>query len=323
MRGGRRTSENTSTSLDQALDSPAVEQAPVLELHALTKRYGSVVALSGLDLSVAAGEIYGFLGRNGAGKSTAIRAVMGITHPTSGTVRLFGEEVTRQSHIALRQRVGYVAQDQTFYGWMTPKTLGRFVRGFYPTWDDANYANLLRRMDLPEDRRVGTFSGGMKAKVALALALAHSPRLLVLDEPTAGLDPVARREFLEMIRDEAARTGATTFFSTHLIDEIDVAANRVGIVDGGVTRYEGTVSDLMARHRLVAIVDPEDTQPAPPALANPAAFRVVAQRWHGTEKRMLVEAADPAAWSQIDVRPWQISSLPLEELFIEMVRRPM
>jgi ABC-2 type transport system ATP-binding protein len=216
-----------------------------------------------------------------------------------------------------------VAQDQTFYGWMTPRTLGRFVRGFYPTWDDASYTNLLKRMDLPGDRRVGTFSGGMKAKVALALALAHSPKLLVLDEPTAGLDPVARREFLEMIRDEAARTGATTFFSTHLIDEIDVAANRVGIVDDGVTRYEGTVSDLMARHRLVALVDPGDAWPMPPALTDPNAFRVVARRWQGTEKRMLVEAADPASWNHVDVRPWRIEALPLEELFIEMVRRAM
>ncbi len=163
----------------------------------------------------------------------------------------------------------------------------------------------------------------MKAKVALALALAHSPKLLVLDEPTAGLDPVARREFLEMIRDEAARTGATTFFSTHLIDEIDVAANRVGIVDDGVTRYEGTVADLMARHRLVAIVDPDDAHPLPPGLADPNAFRVVAQRWHGTEKRLLVEAAEPTSWNRLDVRPWRIETLPLEELFIEMVRRAM
>jgi len=282
-----------------------VEDVPVLELSGLEKRYGRVVALKGLDLTIRAGEVYGFLGRNGAGKSTAIRAIMGITHPTSGTVRLFGEEVTKRSHVKLRQRVGYVAQDQTFYPWMTPKTLGRFVRGFYPSWNDATYADLLKRMDLPDSRRVGTFSGGMKAKVALAVALAHAPKLLVLDEPTAGLDPVARREFLEMIRDEAARTGATTFFSTHLIDEIEVAAHRVGIVDAGVTRYEGTVTDLRARHRLVALVDPEDAHPQPAALGDQNAFRIVAERWHGTEKRMLVEAADPDRWSTLAVDPWR------------------
>lgn len=296
---------------------------PVLELRQLTKRYGRVEALRGLDLTVQRGEIYGLLGRNGAGKSTAIRAIMGITQATSGAVRLFGEEVTRRSHVKLRQRVGYVAQDQSFYPWMTPTSLGRFVRGFYPTWSDAMFRDLLQRMELPDDRRIGTFSGGMKAKVALAVALAHGPQLLVLDEPTAGLDPVARREFLEMIRDEAARTSATTFFSTHLIDEIAVAANRVGIVDGGRARYEGSVTELQARHRLVALVDPTDTQPLPTALGDTNAFRIVAQRWQGTEKRMLVEAAEPALFESLAVSPWRLEALPLEELFIEMVRRPM
>lgn len=299
------------------------EEDSVLELRGLRKRYGRVEALSGLDLRVRAGEIYGFLGRNGAGKSTAIRAIMGITRGTGGAVYLFGEEVTRRSHVSLRQRVGYVAQDQTFYPWMTPKSLGRFVGGFYPTWDDAVFRDLLHRMELPADRRIGTFSGGMKAKVALAVALAHRPKLLVLDEPTAGLDPVARREFLEMIRDEAARTGATTFFSTHLIDEIEVAAHRVGIVDGGITRYEGTVVDLRARHRLLALVDPEDQVPLPPAFADPNAFRVVAQRWQGTEKRCLIEAAHAGRFEGLTVGPWRLLELPLEELFIEMVRRPM
>src|SRR5262245_54995796 len=131
----------------------------VLEARGLTKRYGRVESLRGVDLAVRRGEVYGFLGRNGAGKTTTIRIVMGITRASGGEIRLFGEEA-RGGHVALRQRIGYVAQDQNFYGWMTPRTIGAFVRGFYPSWDDAEYARLVGALGLP-DRKIREFSGGM------------------------------------------------------------------------------------------------------------------------------------------------------------------
>lgn len=302
---------------------------PVLELRHLVKRYGRVEALSGLGLVVNEGEVYGFLGRNGAGKSTAIRVIMGITRATAGEVRLFGAD-GRADVIRLRQRIGYVAQEQSFYGWMNPEQLGRFLRGFYPTWDDEEYAGLIRRLELPPRRATQTFSGGMKVKLALALALAHRPELLVLDEPTAGLDPVARREFLELVRAQAGVGRRTTFFSTHLVDEVEAAAQRVGIVDAGRTLFEGTVAELGARVRRLrhACADgpPPEPPPAPGGGDWSAWLRVLRDEVRGGQRLLAVEAIAPGAFDAFATvagpAGWVVEPLSLEEVFIEMVRRP-
>jgi ABC-2 type transport system ATP-binding protein len=220
---------------------------PVLELVAIRKRYARVSALEGLDLRLDRGQVYGFLGRNGAGKSTTLRLVMGITRPDQGTIKLFGSAV-RPSDIAPRRRIGYVAQEQHFYAWMTPERLGAFVAAFYPSWDSAHYAALTRQFGVPP-RKIGTFSGGTKVKLALALALAHRPELLVLDEPTAGLDAVVRREFIEIVRELGASGQHSTLFSSHLIGEVEELSQQVGIIEGGVMRYQGPLRDLAARVR--------------------------------------------------------------------------
>lgn len=284
---------------------------PILEMRSLEKRYGRVRALEGLSLSVGEGEVYGFLGRNGAGKSTAIRILMGITKPSAGEVQLFGES-TRGAPVRLRQRIGYVAQEQAFYPWMSARRLGRFVGGFYPTWDAHVFERACVEQALPLDRAVGGFSGGMKMKLALALALGHRPPLLILDEPTAGLDPVARRELLERIREDAERTGRTTFFSTHLIDEVELVADRVCIVDGGRARYEGSLSDLAARVRCW-----RGLEPPPILLAPPEGFRVLGDRTFRGERRITLESAR-ADWTPLG--PVALEPMPLEETFIEMVR---
>jgi len=297
----------------------------VLEVRGLTKRYGVVEALSGLDLTVRAGEVYGFLGRNGAGKSTTIRILMGITERTSGTVSLFGEPAQKRDTVRARQRIGYVAQEQTFYGWMTPQRLGSFVSAFFPTWDQAELVRLTKKLDVPLDRKIGTFSGGMRVKVALAIALAHRPPLLLLDEPTAGLDPVARREFLEIVRDESRASGRTTFFSSHLVDEVELVAHRVGIVDGGRMRYEGRIDDLAARVRLVTRsvergVPPTVTSAHLGALGLGLLFH---ETLDGFE-RFYVEAPEPDRFHLLLSDPGlglRISQLPLEEIFVAMVRR--
>ena len=215
----------------------------ILVLDGVRKSFGSLKVLDGLSLSVSRGEVFGFLGRNGAGKSTAIRLMMGITNMDSGHVEVFGKPL-RGNMISIRQRIGYVAQDQNMYPWMSPKVLSRFLKGFYPKWDEGRYLELIKNFDLPVKRRIGTFSGGMKAKLALTVALATRPELLILDEPTAGMDPVARREFLDLVREQAIRDGATTLFSTHLIDEIEAVADRIAIVESGRTIYDGALEPL-------------------------------------------------------------------------------
>jgi ABC-2 type transport system ATP-binding protein len=231
---------------------PDEVQSVVLRTHDLTLRYGSNLAVDRLSLTVRRGEIYGFLGRNGAGKTSTIRSIMGICHADSGTIEFNGQRRRRIGN-AEKRLIGYVSQEQFFYPWMTCNRIGRFVGGLFPTWDTAEYERLLSVLDLPPDRKISHLSGGMKVKLALALALAHRPEILILDEPTAGLDPVARREFLDIIRRQATQFHRTTFFSSHLIDEVERVSDRVGIIHRGRLLFEGPLNELQDQVREVTI----------------------------------------------------------------------
>ena len=222
----------------------------VLRTVGLRKAFGRTMALDGLNLEVREGEIYGFLGRNGAGKTTTIRALMGILQPDAGEVVLLGRAMARVD-TETKRHIGYVSQEPHFYPWMTGAQLGRFVGGFYPTWDHGEFRRLMGALQLPLDRKFSHLSGGMQMKLALALALAHRPALLILDEPTAGLDPVARREFLDILAGQARQRGRTTLFSSHLIEEVDRVADRIGIIEAGRMRYEGSLAELKATVRRV------------------------------------------------------------------------
>lgn len=219
-------------------------------LESVTYRFGSTLALDGLSLTVRQGGIYGFLGRNGAGKTTTLRLLMGILRPRSGVIVLFGSPVRRVS-VALKQRIGYVSQEPMFYPWMNADQLGRFVGSFYPAWDATEYVRLLRLLDVPRDRRAAELSGGTRSKLGLALALAPRPDLLLLDEPTAGLDPVARAEFNDQLMHLHRERGTTVFFSSHLVGEVEKLADQVGIVQSGRARFEGSVAHLRASVRRV------------------------------------------------------------------------
>jgi ABC-2 type transport system ATP-binding protein len=293
---------------------PGLNEA-VLALANVGKRYGKVTALSGLNLNVHPGQVYGLLGRNGAGKSTSLRIVMGITRPDSGSVVLFGRP-TKPGDVSPRRSVGYVAQEQHFYEWMTPDRLGRFVGAFYPTWDRARFNELLRRFDVPA-RKVRTFSGGTKVKLGLALALAHRPKLLVLDEPTAGLDAVARREFLEIVREQASIGEQTTLFSSHLIDDVEWVSSQVGVIDGGRMLYEGPLVALTERVRNVLFHGEQEVS----ALAG-LELRVLARREVGGGHLVTLWSEHPDAFGLLEQRAGQpLARVPLEEIFIALVRR--
>ncbi len=297
--------------------SPIRLSEEVLRFQKVHKKYGRLAILNGLSLRVRKGEVYGFLGRNGAGKSTSIRIAMGISKANQGSVKILGEHVGPKS-IKARQTIGYVAQEQHFYGWMTPLTLGKFVRGFYPKWDEAEYQRLIKVMDLPAKRKIQTFSGGMKAKQALALALAHHPQLLILDDPTAGLDAVARREFIEMVRDQALSSQRTTFFSSHLIDEVEAAADRVGIIEGGKTIYEGSLDSLQGlvlKYRCPS----EYALELPPL---PESFQLLEQRQVSGNLEWVIRAQRPADFQAIPLPShWQAEAMSLEDIFISLVAK--
>ncbi len=322
----RDSNEFVASMTPKTSDGPE-PTSNLIEIKRLTKRYGKVRALNELDLSVKEGEVYGFLGRNGAGKSTTIRIMMGITKPTSGALLLFGKPLDKNRN-ELRQSIGYVAQEQNFYGWMTPKSIGEFVRGFFPTWDDKEYRRLIRTLDLPESRKIRTFSGGMRAKLALALALAHRPPLLLLDEPTAGLDAVARREFIEMVRDQAENTSRTTFFSSHLIDEVEAAADRVGIIENGRMYYQGPLSTLSDSIRILRHPPGSDSiHEVPHDIVDPASgLQVLRDRTrHGERQLIIRHTRHPDAFESLlsSESPWTMERMSLEEIFVEMVTKPV
>jgi ABC-2 type transport system ATP-binding protein len=273
-----------------------------IRLRHLHRRYGKVRALDGLCLSAHAGEVYGFLGRNGAGKTTTLRILMGIVNADGGAIELFGERIGKVS-LGLKRRIGYVSQEQNFYPWMTAEQLGGFVASFYPTWDHSEYKRLLRLLDVPLERRAIELSGGTRTKLGLALALAPRPPLLLLDEPTSGLDPVARAEFNEMVATTVAERQTTAFFSSHLVDEVESIAKRVGIIQAGRMRIEGEISVLRERVRRVRAGAP---------LVMPDSF---------VQVRHDVWEADPEAWSGAT---WPaavaIERLSLEDIFLAYAR---
>jgi ABC-2 type transport system ATP-binding protein len=215
----------------------------VLKLSGIQVRYGSTPVLRNLELTVEQGAIYGFLGRNGAGKTTTIRTILGVLAPSAGTVTL-GDRTVRRTTAAMRRDIGYVSQEQHFFDWMTARHLGWFVGAFYPTWDSARFYRTLERLVVPVDRSAGQLSGGTRLKLAIALALAHRPKLLILDEPTAGVDPVTRRDVLDLLQDEARTEGRTVLFSTHYVAEVEAIGTVVGVLHAGQLAYQGPIAGL-------------------------------------------------------------------------------
>ncbi|HEV7869473.1 MAG TPA: ABC transporter ATP-binding protein [Chthoniobacteraceae bacterium] len=295
-----------ATSASAASPSPAV-----LSVRGLRRHFGRVPAVDGINLDVHEGEIYGFLGVNGAGKTTTIRLLLGIIAAEAGTISLLGE-TTRRTSVAQKRRIGYVSQEQHFYPWMTCAALGRFVGAFYPTWDASEFARLLGVLEVPVDRRVSQLSGGMRAKLALALALAPHPAVLILDEPTAGLDPLARREFMQLIVAQARQHRRTTFFSSHLIDEVERCADRVGIIHQGSMRFEGSLEELRATVRRVRVPTGVD-------FAWPAEFELWREEPLENERNLILRAPS-AAWEALTLPPGaSAEAVSLEDAFIGCV----
>jgi ABC-2 type transport system ATP-binding protein len=203
----------------------------VIRLENVIKHYGTVRAVDRVSFEVPPGTVFALLGENGAGKSTCIRVLLGLTEPDWGTSSVFGLQSVPHS-LEIRRRTGYVAERPTLYDWMTVEEIGWFTAGFYPDGFLPHYRRLADEFTLPWRRKLKTLSKGMRAKVALALALAPDPELLVLDEPTSGLDVLVRRQFLESMVDRAA-TGKTVFLSSHQIHEVERVADVVAIMRAG------------------------------------------------------------------------------------------
>jgi ABC-type multidrug transport system ATPase subunit len=236
---------------------------PVIQTDSLTLRYGRTEAVRDLTLVVPEGSIFAFVGPNGAGKTTTIKTAMNILRPTSGRAEVLGVDSRRLGPAELRH-IGYVSENQDIPGWMTLGELLAYCAPFYPSWDAAFAETLRRRLDLPLDRRLRTFSRGMRMKAALLSSLAYRPKLLVLDEPFAGLDALVRDEFIGGILELAEQSQWSVFISSHDIDEVERLADWIGVINEGRLYLAEPVAALTSRFRQVeATFEGEATLPAP------------------------------------------------------------
>src|SRR5712692_4914579 len=227
-----------------------MSEAPVVSVETLTVLYGRAMACAQVSLSVVRGAVYALLGRNGAGKSSLVRCLLGQQKPTSGRALLFGEDVWKK-RARLMAKVGVAPEEPDAPASMTARQIADFCRGLYPSWDQAAVHQRLERFGVPTDVSFGKLSKGEKGEVMLAVALGHQPEILVLDDPTLGLDVVARRAFYEELVGELADRGTTIFITTHDLSGIEGIATRVGILKDGRLVLDEDAETLKSRFRRI------------------------------------------------------------------------
>lgn len=285
-----------------------------IEVEDLTVHYGRRTALDGVSFTVPEGSVYALLGRNGAGKSSLVRCLLGEQRPASGRTLLLGRDAWRERAAVLAE-IGVVHESPDAPPAMTAVQLSRFCARLYPRWDGAGLSARLRRFGVPENIPFGKLSRGQRGQVALGLALAPEPRLLILDDPTLGLDPVARRSVFEELIGDLADRGTTVFLTSHDLGGVEGIADRVGILQEGRLVVDEEVETLKRRFRRITFPPgqevPELQDLTPVAVAS-RGWRVeaVVARWD--DERSVLPAGASA----------EVSALTLEEIFLALVGGP-
>ncbi len=287
--------------------------SPALEVSALEKHYPRFT-LGPVDLTVPAGSIYGLIGPNGAGKTTLIDQIFGMGSPDAGTIRVCGLDHARDE-VAVKQRAAYVGPDLSYVAWGKVGRAIRFVRGFRPTWDDAYCTRLMESFGLSAGDRIATLSFGSRMKLALLLALAWHPQVLILDEPTTGLDAHSKKtiftELLAIVRDEAR----TVFISSHQLADLERFTDRVGILHQGRLLVEGATGELVERHLQTEF----STENAGDFSRIPG---LTVQERDGPRWRAVLDTltCPLASLTQRGARDVQTQALTLEELFLALTK---
>ena len=281
----------------------------------LTKTYGHIRAVGGLNLRVPRGAIYGFLGRNGAGKTTTIKMLLGLTLPTAGAVRVFGMEMSRE-RLSILQRTAFVSEKKILYPSLTPNELVRFSRGFYPTWSDSEVGKYARLLDIPMKQRFEKLSNGNQTKVWLLLALSQGADLLILDEPTAALDPLSVDQLLHVLAEDGLDRGCTIFFSSHQLEEVERIAEYVGVIERGNLLMASRLDDIKSEFRLITAAG--NSLPSRTSLQ----ILSVAVQENFYSYVVTKDAEGFAAGlSRNGATITNIASLSLREIFLQLVRR--
>jgi ABC-2 type transport system ATP-binding protein len=276
---------------------------PAFRAEALAKRYRSRWALHDCTLEIPAGSVTALVGPNGAGKTTLLHLAIGLSEPTAGDVWVLGWSARREPQLVL-PRIGFVAQEHPLYRSFTLEEMLRLGRKLNSRWDDVLARNRLERLGLSLRQRAGKLSGGQQAQLALTLALAKRPELLLLDEPVAALDPLARREFLQSLMEAVAEEGLTVLLSSHIVEDLERVCDRLVILSDGRVRLDGPIEDIVASHRLLtgARRDP----------ATVARVHDVIRESHTDRQTTLLVRANGHVYDSC----WQIDEVGLEDVVL-------
>jgi ABC-2 type transport system ATP-binding protein len=280
-----------------------------IETQGLGKRYGRTWALHDCTLGIPAGRVVALVGPNGAGKTTLLQLAVGLIGPTAGEIGVLGR-VAPGSSEAL-DSIAFVAQDTPLYSYLSVADTLRLVSSLTNTWDGARARARLDALGIPLSRKVGKLSGGQQAQVALAVALARRPRLLILDEPVAELDPLARHDFMSTLMEAVADDGVSVVFSSHVLSELERVCDYLVLLSGGSVQIAGTVDDLVASHRVF-------TGPVEKADVVAAALPVVHERRAGRQASLLVRTTNHPAVPA----GWQDDPSNLQEIVLSYLRSP-
>ncbi len=297
--------------------TPLGPSSSAIDVRGLTRAFGAKLALNDVALAVPRGGVFGLVGINGSGKTTLIKHVLGLLRAQQGTVRVFGL-CPVSDPVGVLSRIGYLSEENDLPGWMRVGELMRYVEGIYPNWNAAYADKLCRQFELPVASRVRALSKGQKARAGLVLALAHRPELLVLDEPSSGLDPLARRDILAAIVRTIGDEGRTVLFSSHLLDEVERVADRVALLDAGRVVFSAVLSDMQESHRKVTVRF-DEARARPPVLASALGWEGAGREWTALVEGAMGEVR--ASVAQMGGRIVEEHVPRLDEFFVARVGR--
>jgi ABC-2 type transport system ATP-binding protein len=288
---------------------------PIVEIDRLTRRFDDKLAIDQLSLVIPRGGVFGLIGGNGAGKTTLLRHILGLLKAQSGSVKVFGLDPV-ENPVGVLGRIGYLSEDRDLPDWMRVRELMRYTQAFYPAWDPAYAEELREAFDLDPKARIKNLSRGQRARAGLLVALAHRPDLLLLDEPSSGLDPVVRRDILGAIIRTIGEEGRTVLFSSHLLDEVERVADRVAIIHHGRIVLSASMDEIKESHRRVTLRF-EHSLVEPPLLVGAIAREGSGREWSyvcSGDSEQLRRAAQALGAAVIED-----AAVSLDEIFVARV----
>jgi ABC-2 type transport system ATP-binding protein len=292
---------------------------PVVEIKNVTRRFGEKLALDEVSFRVPSGSVVGLVGENGAGKTTLIKHILGLLNAQTGSVRVFGRDpIADPVHVL--SRIGYLSEEPDMPGWMRVRELIRYVAAFYPTWDHDYAESLRAEFGLDPTAKIKHLSKGQRARAGLVCALAYRPQLLLLDEPSSGLDPIVRRDILGAIIQTIADEGRTVIFSSHLLAEVERVSDQVAMIKDGRMLFCDSLDRVKQLHARLTLRF-ANPQPKPPALDGVISWDGCDREWTAVCTGHLNQFRHAA--SEMGAQVVELQPLSLDEIFLARSRAPI